>query len=184
MERCQKRRVVYRGSILDLWVDEVALKDHRLSKREVVEHAPAVAVLAIRDDHKILLVRQFRYAVGKHMLELPAGLIDSGEKPLAAARRELREETGYTAKHLKLIKKIYSSPGFCREVVHLYLATGLKLVGTKMDPEEDIALLALSYRQCLKKLASSPNTVDAKTLLALALLPLLNIPGVSDQLNS
>lgn len=128
METLLSTRRMYRGKILDLDVDEVSLgTGERRSVREVIRKAPCVAVLAVREGVplQVVLVQQFRYAISQEIVEVPAGIVDPGETPEAAARRELQEETGYTAAKWRSMGQYYPSPGFTDEVVHLFLATDL-----------------------------------------------------------
>lgn len=134
-EKTLKSQEIFRGRIVNLRVDTVLLPDQRQSTREVIEHVPAVAIVALDDKGNIIMVRQFRKPVEEVLLEIPAGLMDSGEEPLISAKRELREETGLTASHWEKILSYYSTPGFTNECLHLYLATGLSQ--GEVDPDED-----------------------------------------------
>jgi ADP-ribose pyrophosphatase len=116
---------IFEGRAVNLRVDTVRTVDRRRSTREVVEHAPCIAVIAIAPDGRILLVRQYRQALGKELLEIPAGGIDAGETPDAAVVREMQEETGYRPQKVTRLCGFYSSPGFCTEYLHLFLAEDL-----------------------------------------------------------
>jgi ADP-ribose pyrophosphatase len=129
---------VYKGRLVNLRVDTVRLGNGRLTEREIVEHPGAVAVVALDEGDNAILVRQFRTAAEDELLEIPAGTLEAGEEPIACARRELKEETGYRAEYLEHIGSFYSSPGFCTECVHLYLATGLQK--GRSAPEDDEAI--------------------------------------------
>ena len=119
-EKTINSQTKYDGKIIKLNVDEVELPDGTKSYREYVRHSGGAAVLFVKDG-KVLLVRQFRYAYGKSIYEIPAGKIDSGEDPLCAAARELEEETGYRPKLVHMID-LYPSPGYTDEVIHIYKA--------------------------------------------------------------
>ena len=119
-------RQVYEGHILRLKVDTVLTADGRQSIREIVKHDACIGVVAIDDDDNILLVRQFRKPIEKELLEIPAGGVDPGETPEEATIREMQEETGYLPGKVERLAGFYSSPGFCTEYLHLYLATELK----------------------------------------------------------
>ncbi len=119
-------RVIFEGRILKLRVDTVRTVDGRETTREVVEHAACVAVVAVDEKGDILLVRQYRDALGKELLEIPAGGIDKGESPEAAVVREMQEETGFRPRQVTRLCGFYTTPGFCDEYLHLYLATGLE----------------------------------------------------------
>jgi 8-oxo-dGDP phosphatase len=117
---------VYEGSVIALRRDTVAMPGGGSSVREVVHHPGAVAVVALDDDDRVLLLRQYRHPVGQYLWELPAGLRDAdGEAPLATAQRELAEEAGLAAERWSLLATVYTSPGFCDEKVNVYLAEGL-----------------------------------------------------------
>lgn len=136
-------RLVYNGAIVALRLDRVEMPDGRIVEREVVEHHGAVAVVAVDDDGRVVLIRQYRHPLGERLLELPAGLIDiAGEDPLAAARRELAEETGLAAREWSVLVDVALSPGFTDEALRVYLARGL----TETDrpaPEHEEADLEL-----------------------------------------
>lgn len=136
-------RVVYSGAILALRVDRVEMPDGRVVEREVVEHHGAVAVVAVDDDGRVVLIRQYRHPLGERLLELPAGLIDiQGEDPLEAARRELAEETGLAARDWSVLVDVALSPGFTDEALRVYLARGLSET-ERPDPEHEEADLEL-----------------------------------------
>ena len=118
------RHTVLRGRALVVHVDDVLLPDGRHAQREIVEH-PGSVVLVPVDAGRVLLVRQYRYAVGSELLELPAGTLEPGEAPLQAAHRELAEETAQSAGSLELLAELYPSPGYTSERMWFYLATGL-----------------------------------------------------------
>ena len=128
--------LVYQGPIINVRRDEVELPDGRRSFREVVEHPGAVAILAITDDEQVLLVRQYRHATGEVLWEVPAGKLDMGEDPRACANRELAEETGYRAQSLEPLVSFFTSPGFANELLHVFLATGLKKGVARPEADE------------------------------------------------
>jgi len=125
---------VFKGRAVNLRVDTVAEPDGRETTREVVEHAEVICVVAVDGDGKLLLVRQYREAIGRELLEIPAGGIEPGEEPAAAVRREMAEETGYEPRKLERLSGFYSAPGFCTEYLHLYLATDL--VPRRLEAED------------------------------------------------
>src|SRR5437588_123924 len=114
---------IYAGRILTLRLKYLPQPDGSRHLREIVEHAPGAAAVALDEQGQVLLVRQSRPAVGARVLELPAGLIDAGEQPIDCARRELEEETGYAATHLEKLVSFYTSPGFTDELIHIFVAT-------------------------------------------------------------
>ena len=131
-------RYAYNGHNIRLRVDEVILPSGKETVREVIEHNGAVAIVAIDTEKNILLVRQFRHAAGKELLEIPAGGIDPGETPEDTARREMQEETGYTPGKLELLGGFYSAPGYASEYLYLFLATGLMPARLVAEDTEEI----------------------------------------------
>ncbi|WP_273484535.1 NUDIX hydrolase [Desulforamulus ruminis] len=134
-EKTLSSKMIYQGKILNLRVDQVLLPNNKEGTREVVEFSGAVAIVAITEDKKVLLVSQYRYPVGEVLLEIPAGKMDSQESPEACARRELKEETGYSAALMQKIAEFYTTPGFTTELMHVYLARDL--TGGEQSPDED-----------------------------------------------
>ena len=126
----------FEGRILNLRVDTVRLPNENTATREVIEHNGGVCIAALTDKRELLFVRQYRHPYGKVLLELPAGKLDSKEEDrLSAAIRELREETGAVAQNVQFLGELYPAPGYCDEILTLYLATGLSFGDT--DPDED-----------------------------------------------
>ena len=119
------RQAIYQGRIVDLWLERVTLPNDSRIELELVRHPGGAAIVALDDRNRVCLLRQYRYAVGGYIHELPAGKIDNREPPIETARRELEEEAGMQADDWRSLGKMYSSPGFCDEVIHLYLATNL-----------------------------------------------------------
>ncbi|CEG22557.1 ADP-ribose pyrophosphatase [Planococcus massiliensis] len=158
---------IYEGKIINLKVDEVMLPNGNQSKRELIEHPGAVALVAITEDHKIIMVEQFRKALERTIIEIPAGKIEKGEDPKYTAMRELEEETGYSADHLELIQSFSTSPGFADEVIHLYSATGLKksTSGAVLDEDEFVELLEVTIEEA-EQLMKVNRIYDAKTAFA------------------
>ncbi|NLA88801.1 MAG: NUDIX hydrolase [Alcaligenaceae bacterium] len=160
---------IFDGKIVQVFVDTITLANGQQTTREVVRHCPAVAVLAVTEDDKVVLVRQFRYPVDKPLLEVPAGKMDGDESetPISTAARELAEETPYTAEHLELIHNFYTAPGFCDEYMYLYKATGLK-ANSQLNPDEDeiVDTVLLSRDEVIKALKDK-TIEDVKTVVAL-----------------
>ncbi|MBI4311427.1 MAG: NUDIX hydrolase [Chloroflexi bacterium] len=161
-------RQIFQGHVVTLRVDTIALPGGRTGTREVVEHSPSVTVLPVDDQGNVLLERQYRRPVGEWILEVPAGGMNEGETPEEAARRELLEETGYAASKLERLASFYMSPGFCTELMHAFLATGL--TAGKATPEEDefIQVEAVPLSRALE-MVSSGEIRDAKTIAVLLL---------------
>lgn len=135
MEKTVNSKMLYRGKIVNLRLDSVVLENGKTALREVVEHPGAVGIVALKDNGNIVMVRQYRKAVEQVLLELPAGKLKKGEDPKDCAGRELVEETGYIAAELRFLMSFYTSPGFSDEIMHMFLATGLRR-GEK-NPDED-----------------------------------------------
>ncbi len=163
-EKQLSREKVYSGKIIDVYRDEVSLPDGRKSVREVCEHPGAVAVLAAeRGD--LLFVRQYRYAVSAELIEVPAGKLEPGENPEEAARRELREETGFQCAELLHMGSICPSPGILSEVIHLYFARGLTFIGEQPDEDEFLSTVRIP-RETFWEMMLHGEIVDAKTVCA------------------
>jgi ADP-ribose pyrophosphatase len=159
-------RLVYAGRILDLHLKYVDGSDGRRHLREIVEHRPGAAVVAVDESRQVVLVRQYRPAVGASLLELPAGLIDPGEKPIDAARRELEEEAGYAADRLELLVEFYTSPGFTDELIHIFAASGLHQTATRPEDEEEIEVVRLPLEAAIEQVMQGEIS-DAKTVSGL-----------------
>jgi len=157
---------IYDGRILNLRVDDVLLPSGINAKREVVEHKNAVAVLAVDAHERLLFVSQYRYAVGAEMLEIPAGLCESGENPTDTAIRELQEECGYKPESIEKICEFYCSPGFSTELITLYLAKDLKVSKLPQDADECIEVVKLTLEEAVEKI-SKGKILDAKTIAAI-----------------
>ncbi|MCP3032646.1 NUDIX hydrolase [Halobacillus sp. A1] len=167
---------IFKGKIIDLNVDTVTLPDGNTSKRELIKHPGAVAVIAVKEDGKIIFVEQYRKALGKSTLEIPAGKLEKGEEPLITARRELEEETGYTSDNLELINSFYTSPGFADELVHIYFTDDLRKLEENVEGDEDefVELAELDIEEAVQ-LEKEQRIHDAKTSYALLYLKLRGI---------
>ncbi|NLJ91015.1 MAG: NUDIX hydrolase [Clostridiales bacterium] len=161
------RNEIYSGRVIDVFYDDVELANGTKTIREVVAHKEGAAIVAVNDKQEVILVKQFRYPVDKNMVELPAGLIDEGESPLEAAKRELKEETGYIAREWELLTSTYSSPGWQDERIHIYAARGLEHVAEQdLDKDEELIFYKESIKDVLKKVNSGEIT-DAKTIIGI-----------------
>ena len=166
--------MLHQGRYLTFRVDTIERADGSRGTRDIVGHPGAVAILAIDDEDRVLLVRQFRVAIGEVLLEVPAGTLDvqpdgSIEHPELAAPRELEEETGMRAGSWRLIASFWTAPGFASELMHLYLATDLRPAdGDRLGPDEDEHLLLerMPWRDAVAA-AERGELRDAKTILAL-----------------
>ena len=163
----QASRKVYEGRILNLRLDEVRLPSGRIALREIVEHRPAVAMLPVMPDGTILLIRQYRDAIGQQILEIPAGILNSGESPREAARRELQEEIGYDAGLLEEWGSFFTSPGFSDEKVTVFLASDL--VESRLEPDDDEFIHVVPVKPAdIRDMLATGRVQDAKTVAALA----------------
>lgn len=165
-EKTLASEYVYKGRILNLRKDEIALSDGSRSVREIVEHSGGSCVLCVKDG-KILLVKQFRYAYKKAIWEIPAGKINKGEDSKETAVRELEEECGVKAEKAELLIEIYPSPGYTDEIIRLYRVSGLRDGKTHFDADERIESRWFDTEEA-KKMAKNGEINDAKTLIALS----------------
>ncbi|MBN1889979.1 MAG: NUDIX hydrolase [Thermoflexales bacterium] len=149
METLIASRRLYEGRVLNLRVDDVRLPDGRPTVREIVEHGGAVAVVALDDDDYVLLIKQYRYAVGQVLIELPAGVLEPGEDPQACAARELEEETGCRAAVFEPLVTIYPSPGYTTEIIHLFIARHLEMGTPHPEADEYIELMRVPFTEAL-----------------------------------
>jgi ADP-ribose pyrophosphatase len=159
---------VYSGRVLDLDVDEVEEPGGVRGLREVVRQIGSVAALPVHDDGRIVLVRQYRYAVRDQVWELPAGRLDPGEPPEDAARRELEEEVGLSARSLEPLLTFWVTPGFCDEVMHLYRATDFQSVPPRPDEDERIEAAHFTLDEA-RAMVDRGEIREGKTLIALLL---------------
>jgi ADP-ribose pyrophosphatase len=163
MEKTINSKILYQRKNLKIRVDEVQLPNGKTMTLEAVDHPGAVAILPILDDGRILLVKQYRHSAGKELLELPAGTLEPNEALDICARRELKEETGYSAGSMKKLVAMYMAPGYSNEVIHLYLATALKAGSPKNEEDESITLESYGFEELLKMFEEN-KIEDAKTI--------------------
>jgi ADP-ribose pyrophosphatase len=159
----------YSGTVFNLIVDEVEYISGTRGVREVAEHPGGAVVVPLLDDGTVLLVHQYRYPLKKELL--PAGKLDPGEDPRVCAERELEEETGYTAGSLRKLTAIYTSPGFCSEQLHIFLATGLKKSSRGQQLEEgesDLTIRQLPFDEAVNMIEQG-DIVDGKTICGILL---------------
>ncbi len=166
-EKTIKKHSVYEGKIINVRCDEAELPDGRPCKRELVEH-PGGAAVVCEFGGKIAFVRQYRYAYGEELLEIPAGKLEKGEDPMLAAMRELSEETGFRAERLSLLTVLYPSPGYTNEKIYLYAAHGVTRGESRLDEGEFLDLEMIPAEEAF---AMAQNGVlrDAKSVAALLL---------------
>jgi len=163
-EETLESKPIFQGKIISLQVDTVRLPNGETATREIVRHPGAVAVVAIIDN-KMLVVEQYRKPLEKVQVEIPAGKLDTGEEPEAAARRELEEETGYRARSIVHLQSFSTSPGFADEIIHLYFTDDLEKGEVQLDEDEFLACEAITLEQAQLYIQEG-RICDAKTLLA------------------
>jgi ADP-ribose pyrophosphatase len=167
-------KLAYKGRVVNVYQDTVEEPNGLIFKRDVIRHNGSVVVLAIDESEDpanpmVILERQYRHAVGELLLELPAGRIEPNEAPLAAAKREMIEETGYRARTWTRLTKYFASPGFLGESMHIYLARNIRTGAAQPEPDEQIEILRVPLSEAMALIASG-KIHDGKTLIGLLLL--------------
>ena len=171
-EKLVSSRQVFQGRILDVRVDTVTLPNGREGTREIVRHPGGVGILALDGENQVLVVEQFRYAYNKPLLEIPAGKLERGEDPREAGIRELREETGAAVGRFEPLGCVYPSPGYCDEIIHLYLARDLIFGETDPDEDEFLNMQRVPFGQMVERILSG-EVSDSKTVAAVLKAKLL-----------
>ena len=175
---------IFSGKVIRVHKDKVSLPDGGTSYREIVLHHGGVCVLPLTDQGEVIFVRQFRYAYGQTLLEIPAGKLEQGEDPFACGVRELKEETGGEASRYTFLGELYPSPGYTNEVIHMYLATGLSFGEQSLDEDEFLELVKIPLDKAVEMVLSG-EIKDSKTQTALLKTKLLyeahKLPEVSQQ---
>jgi len=166
VERIIKKRTVYRGKSIDLRVDVVRLPNGKLATREFIDHPGAVGIVPFLDRDTVVMVRQYRHPVGEVTLELPAGKLDPGESVLTCLRRELKEETGYTAKKISPLLTYWPTPAFANEVLHLYIAEGLRAGRMRTDEDEFLQCVTVPFKKALEMVRRG-QIQDSKTVVGI-----------------
>lgn len=171
MEKTIEQKEIFNGQVVKLTLHTIVMPDGKQATREVINHPGGVAVLAVDEQNQIYLVKQFRKPLEKEILEIPAGKLHPGEDPFECAVRELKEETGLSAKSWSKITSYYTTPGFTDEVLHVYLATELTVGTACPDEDEILSLVVMPFAQALEKVASG-EICDGKSIIALQYLAL------------
>lgn len=176
IEKTLTSKGIFKGRVIDLYVEEVELPNGKTSTREIIKHPGAVAVIALTDDNKLLMVEQYRKALERALVEIPAGKLEKGESPESTAKRELEEETGYMCESLEKIIAFYTSPGFADELVHLFVAKGLtKLTeAAELDEDEFLDVLEVTLEEA-QQMVEDGRIYDAKTAYAVQYLQLQQV---------
>lgn len=163
-----KERLIYQGRVFSVFAQKKRLPNGYTTSIDIIKHPGAALIIPFLTPGRLIMLRQFRPVLNGYLFELPAGTINKNETPLACARRELIEETGYAAQRLSLLGTIYPVPGYSTEKIFIYRATGLKPKGRSQDKDEIITKNILS-RKDLQRLFRTGQITDAKTIAALAL---------------
>jgi len=161
-EKPVKQEYKYKGKIVNLRVDDALLPDGSTAKREVVEHPGGVCIAALTDKNELLFVEQFRYPYFEIVPELPAGKLEYGEDPFEAGKRELREETGAVADEYEELGKLYPTPGYCGEIIHMYLARSLHFGSQELDEDEFLEVKRIPLKEAFKMVMNN-EIRDSKT---------------------
>ncbi|HHY03701.1 MAG TPA: NUDIX hydrolase [Thermoanaerobacterales bacterium] len=168
VETTLNSKKIFTGKILSLRVDEVKLPNGNISKREIVEHPGAVAIVAINENMEVLMVKQYRKPTESTLLEIPAGKLEKGETADICAQRELMEEVGFRALDMKFLAKFYTTPGFSNELLYLFLGQKLEKKSKKADDDENIQVEKIPFLEAVK-MAYDGKFLDAKTIIGLTL---------------
>ena len=162
--KVKKSEIIFKGKVFDLQVDEIEYDSGNKAVREVALHPGGAVILPVKEDGKFIMVKQFRYPFQKFMLELPAGKLEKGEDPQKCAERELTEETGYNAESISKLGSIATTPGFCSEVLHIYLAENLT-PGRHNREEGEYGMETIEYTlNEIEEKIMSGEIIDSKTI--------------------
>ncbi len=175
-EKQLSSETVFEGRVIRVTLDRVELENGRTSTREVVHHHGGAAVAALNEKDEIFLVRQYRYALQRELIELPAGKLEKGEDPFCAAKRELGEETGFTAADFTDLGAIIPTCGYDSEVIYLYAAKNLTPVGQHLDPDEFLSVFTMPLSEAVEKVLSGEIS-DGKTVAGILKLKALRDAG-------
>ncbi len=169
-----KSETIFKGRVFELKVDEIEYDSGNKGVREVAIHPGGAVVVPVKDDGKIVFVRQYRYPLNKFLYELPAGKLEKGEDPYTCAERELTEETGYSAKEITKLGAIFTTPGFCSEILHIYLAKNLT-PGNHNREEGEYGMEVYEFTlDEINRMISDGGISDSKTICGIHYLSLLN----------
>lgn len=164
-EKTLSQEYKFKGNIINMRVDSVQIPDGNIATREVIEHRGGVCIVPLTDDNEIIYVKQFRYPYKEVVIEIPAGKRDGNEAPLDCGIRELKEETGYSAKEFIFLGELYPSPGYCGEIIYMYLAKGLVAGDTDPDDDEFLEISKMTVDEFTDKILCG-EIKDAKTQTA------------------
>ena len=168
MKNVIRRKKIFNGKLLELSVQKMRYPHGYIGNLEIVKHPGAVLIVPFAGRSKVVMLRQYRPVMNEYLYEVPAGTLNKGEKPLSCAKRELLEETGYTAQKWRDLGYIYAAPGYTTEKIHCFAAYGLKKVGTQSEEDELIYIKIMTIKH-IEGLVRRGKIVDSKTLAALLL---------------
>jgi ADP-ribose pyrophosphatase len=160
------KKNIYQGRVVNLNLETVRLPNGATVELEIVRHPGAAAVVAMKDEETVLLIRQYRHAAGGYILEIPAGTLKPGEAPRDCAARELEEEIGFRASALEPVVTFFATPGFTDEVIHVFKATGLAPGRQNLDPDEVLEVVELPLREAIGRIGDG-TIRDGKTIVGL-----------------
>lgn len=175
-EKPLKQEYIFKGKIVNLRVDEALLPNGKTARREVVEHNGGVMIAPLDSEDNLYFVKQFRYPYAEIVTELPAGKLEKGEDPFEAGVRELKEETGAVAEKIVSLGKLYPSPGYCGEIIHLYLATGLSFGQQNPDEDEFLEVFKIPLEKAVQMVMNG-ELPDSKTQTAVLKIYIMKKEG-------
>lgn len=175
-EKPLKQEYIFKGKIVNLRVDEALLPNGKTARREVVEHNGGVMIAPLDSEDNLYFVKQFRYPYAEIVTELPAGKLEKGEDPFEAGVRELKEETGAAAEKIVSLGKLYPSPGYCGEIIHLYLATGLSFGQQNPDEDEFLEVFKIPLEKAVQMVMNG-ELPDSKTQTAVLKIYIMKKEG-------
>ncbi len=160
------KKAIYKGKIIDLSVETVTLPNGATADLEVITHPGAAAVVPMKDDRTVVMVRQYRHAVGRFIYEIPAGKLHPGEDPKDCAAREVEEETGYKVNRLEPLLSFLTTPGFTNEIIHIFTGTDLSPGTQDLGADEVLEIIEMSLDQAIARI-NTGEIQDAKTIIGL-----------------
>ena len=164
--RVEAEREIFKGRVIRLVNRDLVLPNGRNTTYSIVEHPGAVAIVPVFENGDVILLKQFRPSIGAEIYEIPAGTLEEGESPLATAKREIVEETGYKARTWEKIAEFYTAPGFCTELMHVFVAKGLSPAHAEGDADEILKPIRMSLAKALE-MVRKKKVRDAKSIAGL-----------------